>query len=222
MARIGVVGVLILVLALGLTCVGWAADGTSIRIETEGVGTAVIGLPALVLAGTLSGDLTQSGAIDEADGSTGFWTRGTFDGTGYRELLTFEAEAWIMYHSEGIASDAGWIAIDGVLYLYRESLTLLRVGDALEGAHYCVVTIDGTTQQFVGRFTGSLTDGGPTVTEPGALLTLMGVGEFTFTGTALDPLDPVCLSIPLPADEWLHSLAVRLLETFPSVAWAEP
>jgi len=222
MARIGVVGVLTLGLSFGLSLAGWAADGASIRIETQGVGMAVIGLPALVLAGTLSGELTQSGAIEGGSTTIDFWTRGTFDGTGYRELLTFEAEAWLTYHSEGIASDAQWIVIDGVLYLHRASLTLLQIGDLLEGEHYCVATRNGETQRYVGQFTGCLTDGGPTVPEPGTLLTLMGVGEFTFTGTALDAGAPACLSIPLPTDEWLRSLADSLLETFPTVAWAEP
>jgi hypothetical protein len=195
------------------------ATSHEISIVLEAAGTALLDLPGFVLSGSLAGELRASGSLFDSGRRTDFEGEGDFVGTGYRDLLSFDAEAWASYRVRGRTSDGEPIALSGLLYLHRTSSSLLRIGEVLTGIHYVLITIGESETSFLGDFSGSLTEGSLVLPGAGGLMALAGGGSFHLTGASAPYEESSVFPIPLPAFRWAQSFAEHVRTLFPQLQW---
>jgi hypothetical protein len=198
------------------------AGASEIALLTRATGTALVQIHGSVLSGTLEGRIRQTGSIDTPDGRIDFEGAGGVTGTGQRELLSKAAEVWLAYHVAATASTGQAVELWGLLYLYRVSEVLLRIGDTLTGIHHVLATIGHTQTHYFGDFRGSLTKGGFVLPEPGALLALAGEGSFVLAGSSTDRPEDASASIPFPSAPWCESFVDHVRSSFPWSPWPTP
>ena len=195
-------GWLVGILLCFIAGVSLGTRGAEVTIFTRGMGTAQVELRGLVLSGTVTGKIEQTGSITYPDRRIDFTGTGDCFGTGYHDPLSFTGEAWVAYHVTGTTATGELIALRGLLYLLRVSEPLLRVGDVLEGAHYAVVEINGGEERFLGTYVGSLTQGSLVLPEPGFFLALGGEAVVESFGVTTPGDEEVSSVIPLFSTRW--------------------
>ncbi len=80
---------------------GLVVHGSEIAVLMSGAGTAVIDLPGLVISGTLTARIEQTGSLTASQRRTEFVAEGECLGTGYRDFVSATTEIWAAYRAEG-------------------------------------------------------------------------------------------------------------------------
>lgn len=193
---------------------GTVARADGIAISMSGQGTALIDLPALVMSGTLTAHVEQTGSVTASPDLAGFAASGECRGTGYRDFVSGTTEVWVAYRTAGKTTSDEAIELRGLLHLLLHSTAPLLTEEILTGTHYVAVTVGGAEQCFLGGFAGSIVQGDLVPPQPGAFAALAGEGFVELSGETVPESLPVSLFVPLDATRWPAPFAEYLAALF--------